>query len=251
MATLVHDDVLDGADAAPRAATVVHALTAPDVAVSAGNYLLARAFSELAGAGDAVAVDMLSAAAVGLSRGRGACSATRPTTWPSARSSTCAAARARRPTCSPRPAGSGARLSGGGDEDRRRGAGRVRPAHRPRLPGARRHPGFQRRRGRARASAAGTDVRDGTITLPLIFALAVAARPGARCWPPRRPARDEVAVAAADAPRAASGSGALPRARRRRFAVHRSRPGRSSRAAPDTVERGAARRGRGAGRGPL
>jgi geranylgeranyl pyrophosphate synthase len=40
-----------------------------ETAVSAGNYLLARAFSELVGAGDPAAVDLLSAAAVGLSEG--------------------------------------------------------------------------------------------------------------------------------------------------------------------------------------
>lgn len=68
MATLVHDDVLDRAELRRGRPTVAHEHGAK-TAVSAGNYLLARAFSELVGAGDPVAVDLLSAAAVGLSEG--------------------------------------------------------------------------------------------------------------------------------------------------------------------------------------
>ena len=68
MATLVHDDVLDRADLRRGRPTVAHRYGAA-VAVSAGNYLLARAFSELVGAGDPGAVDLLSATAVGLSEG--------------------------------------------------------------------------------------------------------------------------------------------------------------------------------------
>ena len=68
MATLVHDDVLDRAELRRGHPTVAHAFGV-DIAVSAGNYLLARAFQELAAGGDAAAVDTLSAAAVGLSEG--------------------------------------------------------------------------------------------------------------------------------------------------------------------------------------
>lgn len=68
MATLVHDDVLDRAELRRGRPTVAHQYGA-GIAVSAGNYLLARAFSELVGAGDAAAVDLLSATAVGLSEG--------------------------------------------------------------------------------------------------------------------------------------------------------------------------------------
>ena len=68
MATLVHDDVLDRAELRRGRPTVVHAYGV-EIAVSAGNYLLARAFQELAESGDAAAVDTLSAAAVGLSEG--------------------------------------------------------------------------------------------------------------------------------------------------------------------------------------
>jgi len=68
MATLVHDDVLDRAEVRRGRPTVAHRYGAP-IAVSAGNYLLARAFSELVGAGEPAAVDLLSATAVGLSEG--------------------------------------------------------------------------------------------------------------------------------------------------------------------------------------
>jgi geranylgeranyl pyrophosphate synthase len=68
MATLVHDDVLDRAELRRGRPTVAHQYGAT-TAVSAGNYLLARAFSELVGAGSAEAVDLLSATAVGLSEG--------------------------------------------------------------------------------------------------------------------------------------------------------------------------------------
>jgi geranylgeranyl pyrophosphate synthase len=60
--------VLDRADLRRGRPTVAHAFGV-ETAVSAGNYLLARAFQELAGTGDAAAVDTLSAAAVGLSQG--------------------------------------------------------------------------------------------------------------------------------------------------------------------------------------
>ncbi len=68
MATLVHDDVLDRAVLRRGRPTVAQEFGV-EVAVSAGNYLLARAFHELVGAGDPAAVDVLSATAVGLSEG--------------------------------------------------------------------------------------------------------------------------------------------------------------------------------------
>ena len=68
MATLVHDDVLDRAELRRGRPTIAHAYGV-QTAVSAGNFLLARAFQELVGAGDPAAVDVLSAAAVGLSEG--------------------------------------------------------------------------------------------------------------------------------------------------------------------------------------
>jgi geranylgeranyl pyrophosphate synthase len=68
MATLVHDDVIDGAKLRHGRATVwsVHGI---DVAVATGDYLFARAFAELAGVGDARAAGLLAEAAVSLSRG--------------------------------------------------------------------------------------------------------------------------------------------------------------------------------------
>ena len=68
MATLVHDDVLDRAELRRGRPTVAHEYGV-ETAVSVGNYLLARAFSVLVAAGRPEAVDVLSAAAVGLSEG--------------------------------------------------------------------------------------------------------------------------------------------------------------------------------------
>ena len=55
MATLVHDDLIDGARAPPRARRRLDAHGA-DAARAAGDYLFARAFAELAEAGDLEAV---------------------------------------------------------------------------------------------------------------------------------------------------------------------------------------------------
>jgi len=68
MATLVHDDLIDGAELRHGRASVwsVHG---DAIAVATGDYLFARAFGELAAAGDVEAVRVLSEAAVSLSRG--------------------------------------------------------------------------------------------------------------------------------------------------------------------------------------
>jgi geranylgeranyl pyrophosphate synthase len=68
MATLVHDDLIDGAELRHGRASVwsVHG---DATAVATGDYLFARAFGELASTGDADAVRILSEAAVSLSRG--------------------------------------------------------------------------------------------------------------------------------------------------------------------------------------
>lgn len=68
MATLVHDDVLDHA-ALRRGRPTVAAEHGPETAVSVGNFLLASAFSTLARVGDPDAVSLLSATAVALSEG--------------------------------------------------------------------------------------------------------------------------------------------------------------------------------------
>ena len=68
MATLVHDDLIDGAHLRHGRPAVwsVHGVAA---AVATGDYLFARAFGELAAAGDAEGVRTLAGAAVAISRG--------------------------------------------------------------------------------------------------------------------------------------------------------------------------------------
>ncbi len=68
MATLVHDDVLDHADLRRGLPTVARSY-GDEMAVSTGNFLLAQAFAELADTGDAGAVADLSEVAWGLSEG--------------------------------------------------------------------------------------------------------------------------------------------------------------------------------------
>ena len=68
MATLVHDDLLDGADLR-RGRPTVWAEHGDGAAKATGDYLFARAFAELAGTGDAEAVAVLADAALALARG--------------------------------------------------------------------------------------------------------------------------------------------------------------------------------------
>src|SRR5262245_11207584 len=68
MATLVHDDLLDGADLR-RGRPTAWAEHGDVAAKATGDYLFARAFSELAGTGDAQAVAVLADAALALARG--------------------------------------------------------------------------------------------------------------------------------------------------------------------------------------
>jgi geranylgeranyl pyrophosphate synthase len=68
MATLVHDDLIDGA-ALRHGRPSVWSVHGADVAVATGDYLFARAFGELAETGDVRAVSILADAAVSLSRG--------------------------------------------------------------------------------------------------------------------------------------------------------------------------------------
>jgi geranylgeranyl pyrophosphate synthase len=167
MATLVHDDILDRAELRRGRATVAREYGA-DVAVSSGNFLLARAFTELVGAGDADAVAVLSATAVGLSEGE-------VLQRDDAHRITVTAAdyerRCERKTADLFAAACrlGAMLSGAGDDV----AGAV--AEFGRLIGLAFQvfddildlSGDEERIGKR----PGTDVRDGTITLPLIIAL--------------------------------------------------------------------------------
>ena len=68
MATLVHDDVIDRAQLRHGRASV-WTIHGERIAVATGDYLFARAFGELAAAGDVRAVRVLAEAAVSLSRG--------------------------------------------------------------------------------------------------------------------------------------------------------------------------------------
>lgn len=68
MATLVHDDIIDEASLRRGRPTVSQA-KGPDVALRVGDFLFARAFSELTRAGEPRAVQALAASALDLSRG--------------------------------------------------------------------------------------------------------------------------------------------------------------------------------------
>lgn len=68
IATLVHDDLVDGAELR-HGRSAVWSAYGPNVALATGDYLFARAFSELAATGDATSVDVLARAAVSLARG--------------------------------------------------------------------------------------------------------------------------------------------------------------------------------------
>lgn len=68
MATLVHDDLLDGADVR-RGRPTVWAEHGEHAAVTTGDYLFARAFAQLASTGDAGAVAVLAGSALSLARG--------------------------------------------------------------------------------------------------------------------------------------------------------------------------------------
>jgi geranylgeranyl pyrophosphate synthase len=68
MATLVHDDVLDAAPLR-RGRPTVAATSGRERATAAGDLLFSRAFALLAAAGDARSIELLSAASVALARG--------------------------------------------------------------------------------------------------------------------------------------------------------------------------------------
>jgi geranylgeranyl pyrophosphate synthase len=68
MATLVHDDLIDGAEFRRGRASAWSAY-GPAAARAAGDYLFARAFSELAATGDTHAISLLAGATLCLARG--------------------------------------------------------------------------------------------------------------------------------------------------------------------------------------
>ena len=64
MATLIHDDLIDGAEFR-RGRTAAWAAYGPEAARATGDYLFARAFSELTAAGDAPSIALLTEPALG------------------------------------------------------------------------------------------------------------------------------------------------------------------------------------------
>src|ERR671938_1674777 len=68
MATLIHDDLIDGAEFR-RGRAAAWAAYGADAARAAGDYLFARAFAELTATGDARAVALLANATLCLARG--------------------------------------------------------------------------------------------------------------------------------------------------------------------------------------
>src|SRR5207302_7953841 len=68
MATLIHDDLIDGAEIR-RGQAAAWAAYGPQAARATGDYLFARAFAELAVAGDPRAVQLLADATLCLARG--------------------------------------------------------------------------------------------------------------------------------------------------------------------------------------
>ena len=70
MATLVHDDVIDGAELRRGHSSAWHEHGEP-AARAGGDYLFSRAFAELSGAGDLEAVDILARACLAIARRRG------------------------------------------------------------------------------------------------------------------------------------------------------------------------------------
>ena len=139
-----------------------------ETAVSTGNYLLARAFAELAATGDATAVDVLSATAVGLSEGE-VLQRARPTTSRSGR--TAYLRRCERKTADLFAAACrlGALLSGLDEREQTALSeyGRLLGLAFQVFDDILDVSGDEAHTGKR----LGTDVRDGTVTLPLIFAL--------------------------------------------------------------------------------
>ena len=139
MATLVHDDLIDGAEFRRGRASAWSAY-GPEAARATGDYLFARAFAELAATGDVQAVELLADAALCLARGEAMQrrQAHDPDTTVEAYLERCALKTAKlfEAAC----------LLG----SRADGLGRVRTRARDRVPDHRRHPRLRRRHDRDR-----------------------------------------------------------------------------------------------------
>ena len=166
MATLVHDDVLDEAPLR-RGHPTVAATSGRDRAVATGDLLFSRAFALLAGAGDGRSVELLAEASVALARGE---LAQRQDAFDLGVSEERYLARCRLKTAALFEC---ACLLGRDDERLCRFGGEVGLAFQL-LDDVLDVSGPPERTGKAR----GTDLLDGTVTLPLIAA--AAADPGIR-----------------------------------------------------------------------
>ena len=240
MATLVHDDVLDGAELRRGRPTVARTY-GDGMAVSAGNYLLAEAFAELAGTGDAAAVAALAEVAWGLSEGERlqADDAFRTTVTVDDYLRRC---RLKTADLFAAACRLGAQITGSAQRERR-GLGAFGDALGPGVSDLRRHPRLHRRRGRT-GKRRGADLRDGTVTLPIVLALE--ARPD--IWPRLVTCRDNETGLAGVVDDVLA-SGAIERARA--LALEFAAEARRRLAAAERVRARAARRARGLGGRPL
>jgi geranylgeranyl pyrophosphate synthase len=164
MATLVHDDVLDDAPLR-RGRPTVAATSGRARATSAGDLLFSRAFAMLAAAGDTDAVTLLSGASVALARGELAQRRDEYDTRISAERymERCRLKTARLFECA---CLMGRAASGGGGEQELRAFGSEIGLAFQLLDDVLDVVGPPERTGKAR----GTDLLDGTVTLPLILA---------------------------------------------------------------------------------
>ena len=165
MATLVHDDVLDRRRCGAGAPTVF-AVGGRAAATATGDLLFSRAFAELASTRSAGAVRALSRASSALARGE---LMQRADAWSATVTPERYLERCELKTASLFAAACSLGRAAGRAGRRGRGAGRLRPPDRPGVPDPRRRArrlGPAERTGKQR----GTDLLDGTVTLPLILA---------------------------------------------------------------------------------
>ena len=236
-ATLVHDDVLDAARAAPRRPTVV-ATAGRGAATATGDLLFARAFAELARQRARRRGARALRRVVGAGRGRAAAARRRLERRRARWSATCAAASSRPRACSRRPAGSGALEAGGAPEALGAFGRRIGLAFQL-LDDVLDVSGPAERTGKQR----GTDLLDGTVTLPLHPR--PRARPRARRAGPaldrrRRGGRGRLRPHRGDR---RAGRGARPRAGDGRRGQGRAARGAAGAPAPRARARGRRRRG--------